>query len=35
MSEMPLVGGFECLELVLYGIRVVAEQNLGSHPDME
>ena len=27
MQEMPQVGGFGCLELVLYGIRVLAEQH--------
>ena len=26
-KEMPLVGGFGCLELVLYGIRGLAEQH--------
>ena len=27
IQEMPLVGGFGCLELVLYGIRELAEQH--------
>ena len=32
---MPLVGGFDCLELILYGIRVLTEQFLESNLDME
>ena len=32
---MPFVGGFGCLELVLYGVRVMAEQFIGSNLDME
>ena len=31
----PLVGGFGCDELVLYGIRELAEQFLGSTLDIE
>ena len=31
----PLVGGFGCDELVLYGIRELAQQFLGSNLDME
>ena len=31
----PLVGGFGCDELVLYGIRVLAEQLLGTVLDIE
>ena len=27
LDPKPLVGGFGCLELVLYGIRVLAEQH--------
>ena len=34
-SEEPLVGGFGCDELVLYGIRELAEQFLGSNLDIE
>ena len=30
----PLVGGFGCLELVLYGIRVLAKQFLESNIDI-
>ena len=33
--EPALVGGFGCLELVLYGIRVLAEQFLESNLDTE
>ena len=29
---MPLVGGFECLELVLYGIRGLTEQHYEQAP---
>ena len=32
---MPLVGGFGCLELVLYGIRVLVEQCLESNINIE
>ena len=31
----PLVGGFGCDELVLYGIRELAQQFLGSNLDIE
>ena len=34
-SKKPLVGGFGCEELVLYGIRVVVKQLLGKVLDME
>ena len=34
-SKKPLVGGFGCDELVLYGIRVLAEQLLGKVLDIE
>ena len=34
-SKKPLVGGFGCNELVLYGIRVLAEQLLRSVLDIE
>ena len=34
-SKKTLVGGLECDELVLYGIRVLAEQLLGTVLDME
>ena len=34
-SKKPLVGGFRCEELVLYGIRVLAEQLLGTVLDIE
>ena len=34
-SKKPLVGGFGCDELVLYGIRVLAEQLLGTVLDIE
>ena len=33
-QEMPLIGGFGCLELVLYGIRVLAKQFLESNIDI-
>ena len=32
---MPLVGGFGCLELVLYDIRVVVDQFLVTNLDIE
>ena len=32
---MPLIGGFGCDELVLYGIRVLVEQLLGTVLDIE
>ena len=31
---MPLIGGFGCLELVLYGIRVLVEQFLNPNLDI-
>ena len=31
-QEMPLVGGFGCLELVLYGIRDLVEQHYDQDP---
>ena len=34
-KQKPLVGGFGCDELVLYGIRVLAEQLLGKVLDIE
>ena len=34
-SEEPLVGGFGCYELVLFGIRVLAEQILGKVLDIK
>ena len=34
-SKKPLVGGFGCDELVLYGIRVLVEQILGTILDIE
>ena len=34
-SKKPLVGGFGCDELVLYGIRVLVEQLLGTVLDIE
>ena len=34
-QEMLLVGGFGCLELVLYGIRLLAKQFLESNSDIK
>ena len=34
-SKQNIVGGFGCDELVLYGIRELAEQFLGSNLDIE
>ena len=34
-SKIPLVGGFGCDELVLYGIRLLAKQLLGTVLDIE